>query len=60
MADHGDGNSGSDLGGFGHAESIEPGVLDDKIEKQDESEDDLPMLGDPEGLVGAHDERDES
>jgi hypothetical protein len=42
----------SDLGGFGHADSIEPGVLDEIARRQDEGE--RSPLDDPEGLTDAN------
>jgi hypothetical protein len=58
MTEQGDGSSGSTLGGFGHADSIEPGALDEAIEEHIDKPDqiEVPELPDPEGLVGAHDE----
>lgn len=59
---HDDGTSGSAMGGFGHAESIEPGVLeDDEDDEDDEDEqrDETPQVADPEGLTGAHDDADD-
>jgi hypothetical protein len=49
-----DGNSGSDLGGFGHADSIEPGVLDEEAKQSKRPQIDVPDLPDPEGLAGAN------
>jgi hypothetical protein len=54
MTEPGDGTSGSELGGFGHADSIEPGVVDEAT--GEDPGNDLPELADPEGLAGAHDE----
>jgi hypothetical protein len=63
---YGDGSSGSSLGGFGHADGIEPGALDEKADNDndnigneqdvDSDEADVPTLSDPEGLVDAHDD----
>lgn len=45
-SDRDDASSGSALGGFGHASSIEPGAVEDQ--------DDDDGLPDPEGLADAH------
>jgi hypothetical protein len=50
-----DWSEGSELGGFGHSESIEPGVLDDQKSETEHPKISVPVLADPEGLVGAHD-----
>jgi hypothetical protein len=54
-----DETSGSNLGGFGHADSIEPGAVKGSDRENDDDMIDVPELPDPEGLAGAHDE-DES
>jgi hypothetical protein len=56
---YGDGSSGSSLGGFGHADGIEPGALDEKADNDDSDEADVPALSDPEGLVDAHDDAED-
>jgi hypothetical protein len=49
-----DGNSGSDLGGFSHADSIEPGVLDEEAKESKRPQIHVTDLPDPEGLAGAN------
>ncbi|MCW2527835.1 MAG: hypothetical protein JWM76_2695 [Pseudonocardiales bacterium] len=55
-----DETSGSGLGGFGHAETIEPGAVEGSDREDDDRLIDVPELPDPEGLAGAHDDEDES
>ena len=48
-----DGNSGSDLGGFGH-QTASSRVLDEEAKQSKRPQNDVPDLPDPEGIAGAN------